>query len=87
MQRKGQEIVTSELLKGCIKSALEVFAANHRNSLPTDIIIYRDGVSAAERTQVINRELSQFTAAFNETYNTASARPKINLLIVNKRII
>ena len=50
-------MVTSQL-KECIKRALEVFATNHRNSLPTDIIIYRDGVSAAERTQVVHREIS-----------------------------
>lgn len=86
VQRKGQEVVNSQL-KDCIKRALEVFAKNHGNSLPTDIIIYRDGVSAAERSHVVSREISQFTQAFNETYNAASTRPKINLLIVNKRII
>ena len=44
----------------CIKKAFEVFAKNHKNNLPTEIIIYRDGVSAAERSQVINREVGQF---------------------------
>lgn len=44
-------------------------------------------MSAAERAQVIEREIVQFQAAFNEVYNQAAARPKITLLIVNKRII
>lgn len=86
VQKKGQEVVTSQI-KNCIKAAVEVFAKNHKNNMPTDILIYRDGVSAAERSQVIDREVTQFQEAFNEMYNQASARPKITLLIVNKRII
>ena len=86
VQKKGQEVVTDQM-KPVIKAAMEVFAKNNKNSLPTDIIIFRDGVSAAERSQVIDREIVQFQAAFNEMYNAASTRPKITLLIVNKRII
>ena len=86
VQKKGQEVVTSQI-KSCIKAAVDVFAKNHKNNMPTDILIYRDGVSAAERSQVIDREVTQFQEAFNEMYNQASARPKITLLIVNKRII
>lgn len=48
---------------------MDVFAKSNKNSLPTDIIIFRDGVSAAERSQVIDREIVQFQAAFNEMYN------------------
>lgn len=44
-------------MKPVIKAAMEVFAKNNKNSLPTDIIIFRDGVSAAERSQVIDREI------------------------------
>lgn len=86
VQKKGQEVVNAQI-KECIKSAIEVFSKNHKNNLPTDIIIYRDGVSAAERSQVIDREIVQFQAAFNELYNKSSSRPKVTLLIVNKRII
>ena len=86
VQKKGQEVVTSQI-KDILKNAIEVFARNNKNSRPTDIFIYRDGVSAAERTQVIDRELAQFNECFNECYNQASAKPRINLIIVNKRII
>ena len=48
VQKKGQEVVDAKLAN-CIKKAFDVFASNHRKSLPTDIIIYRDGVSSAER--------------------------------------
>lgn len=86
VQKKGQEVVTGQI-KEVIKAAMEVFAKSHKNNLPTDIIIYRDGVSAAERAQVIDREIVQFQAAFNEMYNAAATKPKITLFIVNKRII
>jgi len=59
VQKKGQEVVERQI-KECIKSAIDVFARNHNNNNPTDIIIYRDGVSAAERAQVIDREIVQF---------------------------
>lgn len=59
VQPKGQEVVTAQM-KECIKRAFEVFAKNHKDNLPTEIIIYRDGVSAAERAQVINNEVGQF---------------------------
>ena len=59
VQKKGQEVVTREI-KDILKTAIQVFARNNRNCQPTDIFIYRDGVSAAERGQVIDRELAQF---------------------------
>ena len=58
-QNKGQEIVSNEMVE-CIKKAMEKFSKCNGNQLPTDIIIFRDGVSAAERSQVIDREISQF---------------------------
>ena len=56
VQKKGQEVVTSQI-KNCLKNAVDLFSKNHK-SMPTDILIYRDGVSAAERTQVINSEVT-----------------------------
>ena len=56
VQKKGQEVVTSQI-KQCIKNAIELFARNHDNNMPSDILIYRDGVSAAERGQVISKEV------------------------------
>jgi len=56
VQKKGQEVVQAQM-KESIKAAIDVFAKNHKNVLPTDIIIYRDGVSAAERSQVIQKEV------------------------------
>jgi len=86
VQKKGQEVVTTQM-KAALKKGIEEFAKHHKNNFPTDIIIYRDGVSAAERKQVIDAEVAQFTQACNEMYNQAGVKPKITLVIVNKRII
>ncbi len=86
VQKKGQEVVTAQM-KAALKKGIEEFAKHHKNNFPTDIIIYRDGVSGAERKQVVDAEVAQFTAACNEMYNQAGVKPKITLVIVNKRII
>jgi len=70
VQKKGQEVVTSQM-KESLKSSLELFKKNHKNNFPTDIIIFRDGVSSGERSQVIQSEVSQFQTACNEFYNQA----------------
>ena len=84
--KKGTEIVDSEM-KGSIRNAIEVFARNNGNKYPQEIIIFRDGVSSAERAMVIQSEVSQFQHACNEMYNQAAEQPKITLVVVNKRII
>lgn len=86
VQKKGQEVVNSSMMDP-LRKAIEVFAKNHKGNFPTDIIIFRDGVSAAERTQVVNAEVTQFQQCCNEMYNQAQTRPRITLVIVNKRII
>lgn len=56
VQRKGQEIVNDKM-KGLIKQALSVFAGHHGRKLPTNIVIYRDGVGAEMRDQVLAQEI------------------------------
>ena len=56
VQQKGQEIVKTQM-KESLKKAIEVFAKHHDRQLPTNIIIYRDGVGDAQRQQVISKEI------------------------------
>ena len=74
VQAKGQEIVETQM-KDSLKKAIEVFAASHNRELPTNYIIFRDGVGDAMRDQVINKEISQFREAFAEVYNRAGTMP------------
>ncbi len=57
VQKKGQEVVTAQM-KAALKKGIEEFAKHHKNNFPTDIIIYRDGVSGAERKQVVDAEVA-----------------------------
>lgn len=56
VQRKGQEIVETQM-KESIKKAIRVFSDSHDRLLPTDFIIFRDGVGDAMRDQVIQKEI------------------------------
>ena len=54
--------------------------------MPTDFIIYRDGVGDAQRQQILAKEVSQFKQAITELYDPEQPQPKITLVVVNKRI-
>ena len=73
-------------MKGALKQAIGVFASKHNRQLPTNFIIFRDGVGDAQRMQVIQKEIQQFREAFSEVYNKAATQPQITLVVVNKRI-
>ena len=49
------------------------------------LIFYRDGVGASQRHEVISKEVKQFREAINEIYNKAKQKPKMTIVIVNKR--
>lgn len=83
-QKRGQEIVDKQL-KESLKRAMACFQDRH-DDYPDHFIIYRDGVGDAMRRQVLQKEITQFREAINETYNLAKKKPYITVIIVNKRI-
>jgi hypothetical protein len=54
--QKGQEIV-KDRMKNLIKGAIAAFARSNGGDKPTNFIIYRDGVSDAQRQQVLDQEI------------------------------
>ena len=62
-------------MKESLKKAIDVFSENHERNLPTNFIIFRDGVGDAMRDQVINTEIAQFREAFAEVYNKVGKQP------------
>ena len=72
-------------MKDGLKMAIDVFKREN-GAMPTDFIIYRDGVGDAQRDQVLKKEVSQFKAAISELYDPSQDQPKITLVVVNKRI-
>lgn len=49
IQRKGQEIVLDKM-KELFIAAIKAFQKSHQGKLPTNFIIYRDGVGDAQRS-------------------------------------
>jgi hypothetical protein len=48
IQRKGQEVIESKMREP-FKEAIQAFAKQNQGLYPTTFIIYRDGVSDAQR--------------------------------------
>ena len=84
IQAKNQELVKKDLDR-CLIEAIKAFQINHGDK-PTKIIIYRDGVGAEMRDQIIEKEVGQFKEALKPLYNQVSGPPPITLVVVNKRI-
>ena len=62
IQKKGQEVVKDKMV-GVLRRAIEVFAKNHKGEIPTNIVIYRDGVGDSQMAKVISREVCQLEEA------------------------
>jgi len=73
-------------MKEMMKEAIEAFAALHNRQLPTNYVIFRDGVGDAQRDQVLSIEIPQFEAAISELTNKAAEKPELTVVVVNKRI-
>ena len=86
VQKRGQEIVDDKL-KETLQMAVDAFKESHGGeSMPTNFIIFRDGVGDAQRDAVIRIEVSQFKEAISQLYPEDAPRPEITLVVVNKRI-
>jgi len=57
LQKRGQEIVDKKL-KETLQEAVEAFRERHYGKMPTNLVIYRDGVGEAQRDTVIRVEVS-----------------------------
>ena len=73
-------------MKEALRKAIDAFAEQNRGNLPTNYIIYRDGVGDAMRDQVISKEITQFKEVFSDIYNKVDKKPEVTLVVVNKRI-
>ncbi|XP_056389515.1 piwi-like protein 1 [Hyla sarda] len=81
LQDQKQEIVDG--LKVCMQAALNAWHACNK-TLPSRIIIYRDGVGDGQLKTLVNYEIQQFVDCINaagKDYN-----PRLSVIIVKKRI-
>lgn len=65
------------------KSGPRLSTRNRRRALPDNIIIYRDGVSQGQFTQVLDRELREIRAACREV--SWGEKPRLTIIVSVKR--
>ncbi|PKY07047.1 Piwi-domain-containing protein [Aspergillus campestris IBT 28561] len=85
-REKRNEMV--EDLNAMLKAHLHRWQRGHKNQLPENIIVYRDGVSEGQYDTVVEKELPLLKAACKETYpatDTAKQLPRISIVVVGKR--
>ncbi|KAH7025257.1 putative RNA interference and gene silencing protein [Microdochium trichocladiopsis] len=82
-----QEMVTD--LSDMLKSRLQLWKTKgHHQSLPENILVYRDGVSEGQYDKVIDEELPRLRKACTEVYPTSDQKkdlPHFTIVIVGKR--
>ncbi|KAJ9629163.1 hypothetical protein H2204_008952 [Knufia peltigerae] len=80
-----QEMITG--LKELVKTRLVLWQKNNR-SLPDNILVYRDGVSEGQYSQVLEQEVPLFREASKELYPADRIKegfPRICVIVVGKR--
>ncbi|KAF6224562.1 hypothetical protein HO173_013002 [Letharia columbiana] len=78
----GKEMV--DLLGSMRTTRLELWESDHANSLPDNLLIYRDGVSESQYKTVLEKELGRIRNTCQVKYRGRDP-PKITLIIVGKR--
>ncbi|XP_068616765.1 piwi-like protein 1 isoform X2 [Brachionichthys hirsutus] len=81
LQHKGQEIMDG--LKIALTGALEDYL-RYNGSLPSRIIVYRDGVGDGQLSSVVNYEVAQIQDSLK--FMGQSYMPKLSVVVVKKRI-
>jgi eukaryotic translation initiation factor 2C len=92
LQLNRQENITE--LRDMVKERLIDWAAKHQNTLPINMLMYRDGVSESQYELVRTAEIPQLEQAFhdandylNKTRSSKSKTPefKLTVIVVGKR--
>lgn len=81
-----QEMV--KMLREMLMTRLEHFKEKNGETLPANILIYRDGVGEGQYKIVLEEELPRLRAACEVVYGTAynpGINPRISLIVVGKR--
>lgn len=84
-QTGRQEMVDSNDLTEMIVERFELWRKRNGNTLPTKVIVYRDGVSEGQYPVVLREEWPSFAEAYKKLYGAEKNFPKSSLVICTKR--
>ncbi|KAI1813465.1 ribonuclease H-like domain-containing protein [Poronia punctata] len=82
--QSGKVEMLGDELKERFAGRLRLYRRHNQDNLPVNIIIFRDGVSEGQFSQVIDQELPRIRQACQQMY-PANAPPKITLIVSVKR--
>ncbi|KAJ8126654.1 hypothetical protein O1611_g6984 [Lasiodiplodia mahajangana] len=82
--QEGRVEMLGEELKIRFAERLRLYRQNNSGRLPTNIIIFRDGVSEGQFKKVLDEELPHIRAACKDIY-PAKQSPKISIIVSVKR--
>ncbi|PHH85063.1 hypothetical protein CDD83_972 [Cordyceps sp. RAO-2017] len=82
-QPAKQEMLSNQLIDA-FKTRLELWQKHNRGQFPDNIVIFRDGVSEGQFSQVLEKELPSIREACRVKY-PAKAQPKITIVVSVKR--
>jgi hypothetical protein len=86
VQEGRREVVTD--LGAMLKWRLDLWRARNRNSLPENILVYRDGVSEGQYQILRDAEIPSLRSACKDLYTADQTRrglPRISVIVVGKR--
>lgn len=85
--QKGKKEMVNDIPE-MLKSRLDLWREKHDNALPENILIYRDGVSEGQYSQVLENELGPMRKACEKIYSASNAKkglPRFTVIICGKR--
>lgn len=82
-QESRKEMVSG--LSEMVAERLRAWRSKNSGTLPTKLLVYRDGVSEGQYDTVLRDELPSIQDACKKLYPANAAKPKISIIIVGKR--
>ncbi|KAI9720458.1 MAG: hypothetical protein M1812_002964 [Candelaria pacifica] len=82
IQQPRKEMVTD--LDDMIVERLKLWSKKNNNTLPQNILVYRDGVSEGQYATVLNEEAPAFDRVIAKLY-PKGPKPKVAIIVVGKR--
>ncbi|XP_044720121.1 piwi domain-containing protein [Hirsutella rhossiliensis] len=83
-QPSKQEMLSAHLVDA-FKSRLELWQKHNQGALPDNIVIFRDGVSEGQFSQVLELELPSIRQACRAKYPAKASPPRLTIVVSVKR--
>ncbi|KAL7951866.1 ribonuclease H-like domain-containing protein [Trichoderma barbatum] len=83
-QPPGQEMLSDKLLEA-FTTRLDTWNKHNGGKYPENIVIYRDGVSESQFSQVLDDELPTIREACRKKYPASQPQPKLTIVVAVKR--